>query len=177
MRLLNSWQSPRRRHIKIGLYDIRYVGKEASELDQQVAFGFDPEAQPDYGMGPKAYALQLMKVQAAIKGVRLSELSRVAGVSSRYLRSVRNGVTNVSLEILQRIEQAIPKLLDQGARERELLQWLQTRCEQDGLREIARELETDPANLSKVLLGKRRPSTVLLEQMRQFYFHKSGTNR
>ena len=33
-----------RRHIKIRLSDVHYIGKEANELEEQVYFGFDPEA-------------------------------------------------------------------------------------------------------------------------------------
>jgi hypothetical protein len=44
-----------RRHVKIGITDIHYIGKEANELEEQVFFGFDPEAQPEYGMEDEAY--------------------------------------------------------------------------------------------------------------------------
>lgn len=39
-----------RRHVKISIRDIHYIGKEANELEEQIFLGFDPEAQPDYGM-------------------------------------------------------------------------------------------------------------------------------
>jgi hypothetical protein len=51
-----------RRHVKIGITDIHYIGKETNELEEQVFLGSDPEAQPDYGMEREAYAKLLSDV-------------------------------------------------------------------------------------------------------------------
>jgi len=66
-----------------------------------VFLGFDPEAQHDYGMEGEAYAKLLKNVQQTIKLYKLDVISRSSGISSRYLRKIRAGTANVSVEILK----------------------------------------------------------------------------
>src|SRR5262249_8012347 len=75
-----------RRHVKINATDIHYIGKDANELDEQVFFGFDPEAQPDYGMESEAYAELLSTVKAFLGAHKLTSISTATGISIRYLR-------------------------------------------------------------------------------------------
>jgi hypothetical protein len=158
-----------RRHVKIGITDIHYIGKEANELEEQVFLGFDPEAQHDYGMEGEAYAKLLKNVQQTIKLYKLDVISRSSGISSRYLRKIRAGTANVSVEILKSIDGIIPGLqaahTEQNTQERQLLEWARAERERIGIRELAYRLATDPANLAKVLASKRQMSRTLFVKL------------
>jgi hypothetical protein len=146
-----------------------YIGKEANELEEQVYFGFDPEAQPEYGMEREAYAKLLSDVQQATKTYKLDTISKFSSISTRYLRNIRAGAANVSVEILQRIISVIPDLqaahTERGAQERQLLDWARAEGSQIGLRELAGLLDADPANLANVLSGKGRMSRTLFADL------------
>jgi hypothetical protein len=158
-----------RRHVKIGITDIHYIGKEANELEEQVFFGFDPEAQPEYGMEDEAYPKLLAEAKEVLKVHRLTTVSAAVGVSARYLREIRDGAPKVRVEILKKIERAMPALevvqAAEGDRARKLLDWARAERDRIGLRMLAGKLRTDPSNLGKVLEGSRRASGALLASL------------
>jgi hypothetical protein len=158
-----------RRHIRVDATDVHYIGKEAHELEEQVFFGFDPEAQPDYGMEAEAYAGLLARVQDFLKRHKLADVSAATRISVRYLRQIRDGSPNVRTEMLKRIESASPALeaahTAEQAREQELLDWARAERDRIGLRALASRLRTDPANLGKVLGGRRRATVALLTKI------------
>jgi hypothetical protein len=88
------------------------------------------------------------------------------------LRKIRAGTANVSVEILKSIEGIIPGLqaahTERSAQERQLLDWARAECDRIGLRELAGLLDADPANLAKVLSGKRRMSRTLFADLVRF---------
>ena len=130
--------------------------------------------QPEYGMEREAYAKLLSDVQQATKTYKLDTISKFSGISARYLREIRAGAANVSVQILQRITSVIPDLqaahTERSAQERQLLDWARAECDRIGLRELAGLLDADPANLAKVLSGKRRMSRTLFADL----VHLSG---
>jgi len=160
-----------RRHVEIGITDIHYIGKEANELDEQVFLGFDPEAQPEYGMESGAYAELLSNVRGFVGVHKLHAISQATGISARYLRDIRGGAANVTVATLKVVERAIPQIeaahAEQHVRAQQLLDWARAECNRMGIRELARRLDTDPANLVKVLVGKRRASRSLIGTMTQ----------
>jgi hypothetical protein len=133
----------------------------------QMFLGFDPEAQPEYGMESEAYGQLVANVRHAVSTYPLRMISRATGVSARYLRAIRVGTANTRVTTLKRIERAIPGLEveynAQVAREREVMQWARPESIRIGLREFARQLDVDAANLGKMLAGKRRPSQRVLK--------------
>ena len=155
-----------RRHVRISVTDIHYIGKEANELEEQVFIGFDPEAQPEYGMEGNAYSDLLAKVKGFLTAHRLRDVSAAVGVSARYLRQIRDGGRNVRVKILKQIESAMPRLAmvqtAEVAREQTLLDWARAERDRIGLRPLATRLRTDPANLAKILDGGRGASRTLL---------------
>ena len=160
----------KRRHIVISLSDVHYLGKETNDLDEQVFLGFDPEAQPEYGMEGEAYAKLSTDVRHAMASYDLEVVSKATGVSTRYLRKIRDGLGNPTVRILQAIAKVIPDLEAYHAKalleERSLLDWASAERDRIGLRPLAVGLRTDPANLAKVLRGSRRASHKLMTAIR-----------
>jgi hypothetical protein len=75
----------------------------------------------------------------------------------------------VRVEILKKIERAMPALeashVAEDVRYRKLLDWARGERDRVGLRSLAGKLDTDPANLGKVLGGSRRASRALLASL------------
>jgi hypothetical protein len=157
--------------VKIGVTDIHYIGKEANELEEQVFLGFGPEAQPEYGMEGGAYQRLLGKVREAITVHGASAVSMATGITDRYLRDIRAATANVSVQLLRRVDAIIPNLeaarVEHADRNREVLEWGNAQRKRiGGLRAFAREIGRDPADLSKELSGRRKPSRALLDAYR-----------
>jgi transcriptional regulator with XRE-family HTH domain len=162
-KFLNGRRSDRgltaRRHVKVSIGDIHYIGKEANELEEQVFLGFDPEAQPDYGMESGAYSELRTTVQDAVSNYKLAAISDATGISVRYLQKIRGNVANVTLATLRKIERALPEI---GASQSEKLtleqrwrDWARTECARIGLRPFAERLGVDHSNLAKIIAGER----------------------
>jgi hypothetical protein len=155
-----------RRHVTIDVTDVHYVGKEANELEEQAFLGFDPEAQPEYGMESESYVKLAAAAKGALFSYDLTAASIATGVSTRYLRRIRDGSPNVTFDILKRIGNAIPLLeaahIHAVANEDHLLDWTRAEPARVGLRKLAGRLDIDPANLSKVLARRRRATRGLL---------------
>jgi hypothetical protein len=158
-----------RRHVKIEATDIHYIGKEANELDEQVFLGFDPEAQPEYGIEGEAYVELLAQARQAVDKYKPPAISEITGISTRHLRNIRNGASNATMATLKIIEFAIPAIKVRQAEvqshNQQLLEWARDEGDRIGVRELARRLRTDPANLAKALAGRRCPSRALLALM------------
>jgi hypothetical protein len=156
-----------RRHVKISVRDIHYIGKEANELEEQLFTGFSPDALPDYGMESEAYAELQTTVQGAVKEYELPTISKATGISVRYLRAMRDDVTNVTLATLKRVERAIPEIAASQSEklrsEQQWLDWVRAECGRIGLRPLAKRLREDPSNLAKLIAGERSiPRSLLI---------------
>ncbi len=158
-----------RRHIGIDDTDIHFVGKEVNEFEVQYYFGFDPDAQPDFGLAEGALAKLLSKAQEIIRRYKLNIVSKETRISTRYLRKIRNGSANVSVAMLRRIEASVSALEErqqnQSMLARKFVEWCREQCETQSIRELAGKLKTDHANLDKILKGKRLPSSRLISIM------------
>jgi hypothetical protein len=152
----------RRRHVKIEFTDIQYKGKESANLEGLILLENDHDAQPDYGMESGAYEKLLAEAKRTIENYGVPKVGKVARISNRYLREIRDGAPNVSPDLLKRLESAIPALqvaqTEQEAQHRRIMEWLKTQCDVVGLRKFERTLDIDPANLGKKLLGQRKLS-------------------
>ena len=166
----------RRRHVNISVRDIHYIGKEASELEEQIFLGADDEAMPEYGMERQGYELLSREVWQDLQGYKPQDVSRATGISLRYVRMIRDGFGRVRVEVLERIEDAIATLRDEGGRNVSLIQWARE-YDEVSRREFAQRLGVDRRNLDKALSGKRKPTRELLRRLHAYAARQHKTFR
>lgn len=80
---------------------------------------------------------------------------------------------NVTIATLKKIERAMPAIeathAQQRSEEKQLLDWARQEAEKVGIRPLARRLRTDPANLVKVLAGRRRMAQPMIAAIARGY--------
>ena len=139
-----------RRHVKIGVTDIHYIGKEADELDEQVFLGFDPDAQHEYGMESEAYAKLSSDVRRVLVSYGLKVASNATGISTRYLRKIRDGLGNATVNILKRVQNVTSRASKQvhsneSEEKQRLPNWARAARDRIGLMALAQHFRIDPS--------------------------------
>ncbi len=157
----------RRRHIKVDITNIHYIGKETNDADEQLAFGYDEETLLDLEQEPEAIASTLEWIRHTDREFGRRPFSKASGVSARQLTNIVGG--NVRLmrrRTVEKLRLGAAKLAGDRetlrARKAEFVKWGNHERSRIGLTELARRLRRDPANLAKVLDGKRRPTEALV---------------
>ena len=143
----------RRRHVLV--HTIEDIGKEADKWDDEEPLSADNEYTVSYGVSDTARASMF----AVIRSVSKRKLARAAQVSTRSIPSdeiAAGELSDAELRLLFEVAAA----LAEGERKQEasdaaFVRWLAERVEERGLKIVAGELEYDPANLLKVMIGKR----------------------
>jgi hypothetical protein len=158
-----------RRHVEI--VGIINIGKEANDLEDQYYLGADPEALPEYGMAPDGRVSVFTGIAEAAKKFGRPQLAEGASISLRTLASILGHKCKPTAAVIARLlawisgPDAVADKDNQAAAE--VLARARVEAQRIGLRQLARELEVDAANLVKVLAGRRKPSQRLLT-----LFHK-----
>ena len=157
----------RRRHVHA--VAVVHIGKEANRWEEQLYLGEDPEAQIDYGTSPKAKDRLRGSVLELSRPFTAAALARAAGLSTSNVADILAGRTNPPVETWLKLYQAAREREaarnEQDERVRQTLDATRTHCRQQGVRAIATALGLDPANLSQILNGKRRPSRAMLTKL------------
>jgi transcriptional regulator with XRE-family HTH domain len=121
-----------------------------------------PEAQISYGTGADDLDQLQQQVLRMCQGYTVQELARTAGLSVGEVSAVLQGNGSPSHETLTRLLVAAQEVDARRREERERVQAgiavLRERCQCVGIRQVARDIGVDPANLTRVLAGRRRPS-------------------
>lgn len=156
-----------RRHVIVD--HINHIGKEAHRWEEQFYMGFNPEAQIEYGSGPEGRKKWLKEIEAAAKTYSKQNLAHTADITPKHLSAILAKTSQASPEVLARLgrathvlKQAEQKKLE---REKQLLSWARKECGRVGLRQFAQKIEFNPANLSNILSGKRRPIISLINML------------
>jgi len=97
-----------RRHITART--IRFIGKEANRLDDQLAIGVDPSAQAEFGSVSEERAKRVAEIRDAIKKYGPLLVSRRADISRQYLFRILNDENVATEAIFSKIEHAISNL-------------------------------------------------------------------
>ena len=144
-----------RRHICASA--VRYIGKEANEIDRQQMLGAESDLNPEYGvsaysvaqfMGALAELVQLVGKAGAAKALRISPGRLVSILSDRVGLEVAQAgglFTRLPIELVRARSAAI----DSEA----ALQHLRQMIQELGLRGAARQLGIDASNLRRQISG------------------------
>jgi DNA-binding phage protein len=148
---------------------VEYIGKEANRWEEQFYLGELTEAQIDYGMSAPERRRVVNLVARAAKRFDQTALAETAGISRQHLVEILAGNTNPRNATLHALLRAIKALTenDQHKRNHSAIALDRLRDEFGclGLTQAAQKLGQDPSNLRKVLMGIRRPSLALTNQL------------
>jgi plasmid maintenance system antidote protein VapI len=131
--------------------------------------GEDPEAQIDFGASPEAKDRLRGSVLELSRPFKPATLARASELSTSNVTDVLAGRSHPPAETWLKLYQAARELETarraQEERVRQTLDATRVQCRRHGVRAIAATLGLDPANLSHILNGKRRPSLAMLTKL------------
>lgn len=160
-----------RRHIRAMVTE--YIGKEANRWEEQLHLGLDLKAQTAYGVSPEGRqrALEAARRVADTYGQR--QLAAAAGVSLSQLSAILLGKRHPNSSTLTKLCTATSCLQRVQSEEAEqtnkVLDEVRRHCRFRGLRHLARRAGIDPANLNRVLIGRRKPSRSMLTKLQALF--------
>jgi plasmid maintenance system antidote protein VapI len=158
-----------RRHIET--HFVRHIGKEANRLDSQLAQGFDPDAQSEFGISPHDRRHRLEGIRKAAQKFGPNALARAARITRQHLFRITTGDAKLTDGLLARIDQVIASLMiaetEREAEVQAAVKWLRQESQRIGLRRFAEILHVDAGYLSRVLSGTRPPSEELLRRSKR----------
>lgn len=151
------------RHIRVTY--VVHIGKEANRWEEQLYLGEVINEQIKYVDERKLLGTFLL--QAKSDSVR--DIARAADLSPREVATILLGHRKPSRRTLVRLSAGITQL-DLESRERserqlQLLETARQKISEIGLREFARTIRVDPANLSLVVKGRRSVSRSMLGKL------------
>lgn len=154
-----------RRHIHASV--VRYIGKEANEIDRQQVLGAECGLDPEYGLSADsmkslrrdvAELVQLVGNAGAAKALRISP-SRLTALISRGSHTDATEITDLAIHLPREISKARRLCTD---REKDL-QRLRQMVQQLGLRGASRIMAIDHSNLRRKI-AEAMPSSNLVEK-------------
>lgn len=166
-----------RRHIRVT--GIEYIGKESNKWEDQYYFGFDADEEIRYGVRP-ADARSLLK---QIRAIVSSQGLRVAAFNLQISRAklsklLKNDFANCSASFLQGFSRIVATINSKRNQENqqnsELLAAVKAEIQEKGISELARQIEWDVSNLSKVISGRRKLNSEMMVRLNS-HFNRSGT--
>lgn len=149
-----------RRHIDA--FAVRHIGKEAHNWEEDFYVGTDADSAIVHGDAIINRAKCAELVMAARKKFGVRDLRIAAGVGDSALKAACEGDDHVKPEVLVRLVRAAYVLeVEDGAeadQAEKVLEMLRQFVEEHGIGVAATELRVDPANLRKIIKGKRQLS-------------------
>ncbi len=147
-----------------------HIGKEANRWEEQFHLGLDAAAQTEYGPSAQGRDRFLQALVQAGKRFGQRKLAEAAGVSLSEVSAVLLGKREPRPATLAKLHRALANL-EGEAREasehaRELLERAKEACRAMGQRRFAERAGVDASNLAHVLNGRRKPSQLMLENLR-----------
>jgi hypothetical protein len=161
-----------RQHVEV--IAIRNIGKESNHWEQQYYLGADEEAEVDYGASPGDIKKIANNIRRAIKKFGERKLANKVGISRRALLNLQNrkfaeiSICRVSTAIVE-LEREQKEFQTQA---KILRKWAKIEIRNIGLVAFAKQLGTDPANLSK-FINQTRNSSVMMVAKLSSYFAKA----
>jgi transcriptional regulator with XRE-family HTH domain len=166
-----------RRHIVVT--GIEYIGKEANRWEEQHHLGNCPDARVLYGVSPDDFSIVRDSVILECQNCKVRELARASGLSVGEVSAVRRGSAKPSQETIWKLIGGLEalRLESQEFKERVsiVVAAIKGCCQQMSVREFARSAELDHRNLTKVLNGRRIPTTAMLSKLELALSKIAGT--
>ncbi len=149
---------------------LEHIGKEANRWEEQFHLGLDAAAQIEYGPSAQGRDRSLQALVQAGKRFGQRKLAEAAGVSLSEVSAVLLGKREPRPATLAKLHRALANL-EGEAREasehaRELLKRAKEACRAMGQRRFAERAGVNASNLAHVLNGRRKPSQLMLENLR-----------
>jgi DNA-binding Xre family transcriptional regulator len=148
----------RRRHVHATY--VTLIGKEADKWEEQFFLGLNEDAIPEYGTPGTRNA-----VQTAIRATFVGsdrQLAEMAGISRNTARKLKSQPEQgLRKSTISKMTRALAQQQAENQELQQLMQQTAAEIQKIGLSEFARRINCDPANLSKIMAGKRRMSTAL----------------
>jgi hypothetical protein len=165
-----------RRHVFVT--EIQYIGKESNKWEEQYYFGFDAEEQIHYGARPVKRKTIARTVRKIVEVQHQRQTAKEMGISRDKLSILLgNGFAGRPAGFMQRFAGIVGQInsrLDQEKQhETGLLQLARQEVRKIGITEFARRLNLDPANLSKIIEGKRPLSASVRGRLQAYFTHRT----
>lgn len=142
-----------RRHIRVCA--IRYIGKEANEIDRQQMLGADSELDPEYGLSADSAAqirAALAELVALVGKAGAVKVLRIPPGRLAAILSDKGALEGAAVDMLStRLPIELAKARSAALAGEAELQRLRQMVQEFGLREAARRLVVDPSNLRRSL--------------------------
>ncbi len=141
--------------------------------EEQSYVGYDAEAEITYGMAPEDRRRLLRSVKEAADTHSQRALAKAAQISLQQVSAILTGVANPTDKTLAKLVHAVVALSAarnaDAMRCADLVAQAKAACEQRGLREFARSIGIDAANLTKVLAGQRKLSLKMFAKLERLF--------
>ncbi|ALG60760.1 MULTISPECIES: DNA polymerase domain-containing protein [Citromicrobium] len=134
-----------------------HIGKEANDLERQASIGFDPSAQPLYGLHPDQTAELQGELKRLCEVFSTYQISTYAGITAKKLSDFLNAdcTSQQARHEASELEKITRYFRRKERRECEQLEKLEKLIADSGLRKAARKLCVDPSNLRRNILKRR----------------------
>ena len=143
-----------RRHVQMS--HVANIGKEANDWERQVILGYDRHAQPIYGYGPDDVAAMQRELQRLCSIFSKSEMAQLGDLTidriDRFLSA--SCASELALQTAPDIQSLICEVQRLERKAEKEINDLKRRCDEDGLRQTARQLGVDPSNLRRRLASR-----------------------
>ncbi len=152
-----------RRHVFVET--IEDIGKEADRWDDEAPIAAEDEFTVSYGISET----DREKMLAVIQSVSKRQLARTAHVSTRTIPETLDEANEMSEQEFRRLFSEASALVEEkeefAEAEERLVRWVVQQVDECGLKSLADALNYDPANLVKVVAGRRKISSLLRKRI------------
>jgi len=152
-----------RRHIKVT--SIQNIGKEANKWEEQFFTGFDKDAQIEYGINAKQKIKMTKDVIKTISLYGAKELSVYSKISERHILNINKNKKDIPEKTLLKLFNSIKFIQNNRLDIKNKLKIIIKLMKKNNISdvELAKAINIDPSNLSKILNGKRNNKDIILK--------------
>jgi hypothetical protein len=165
-----------RRHIKVS--SIQNIGKEANKWEEQFFTGFDQDAQIEYGISEKQKIKMTKDVLTAIELYGAKEIAINSKISERHILNISKNKTDIPEKTLLKLYKSSKHIENNVLDIKNKLNVIIKLMKKNNISniELAKAINIDPSNLSKILNGKRDNKAIIIKAHDYLTKNKKGGN-